>query len=284
MAQNQGSSKYNLLLIAAAIVLLVGFVFWSIFFRSDHQSKKVVQQPVPTVQPTIKATPAPAATPDTSPSEPTPTPKPLPSLGDSDTSVKEDLSALDSNLVSVLVNDELLRKFVRAVLALSDGNIVQNYRPVNSPSGALLVDDAGQIGDEHQFTISADNFARYNKYLQILLEIKPHSAARLYRYYYPLLQEAYEELGLPEKSFNTVMLKAIDNMLSQPSISGYPYYADAAVSEKLHQPSVMYLYTDPRLEKLSGVEKLKMRMGPANAKKFEAWIKKMQVELQGMRF
>ena len=80
--------------------------------------------------------------------------------------------------------------------------------------------------------------------------------AALYFHFYPLFQQAYQNLGYPNGYFNDRLVATIDNLLAAPDVTG-----DIA----LVRPNVMYQFADPKLERLSAGQKPMLRMGPANA-------------------
>jgi hypothetical protein len=209
------------------------------------------------------------------PSEPALDPgPPLPKLNDSDAAVKSELSALHEASLALLVNDELLRKFVRAINSLSEGKVVQSHRPVQSPSGHFRTESNGYFTADNQreYTIAVANFTRYEIFIDSVLSLKPEQAVGLYQRYYPLLQQAYNELGLKETSFKRVTLKAIAHATTLlPEFSG---------DEVLLQPSVMYKFADEDVEQLSQVQKLLLRMGPRNSARLQLWLKSLDSKLR----
>lgn len=275
-------------LIVLAIVILagLGFFIWNTFLHAPAQEQKVQKVPLVAETPPASAPQAPLVqeveeAPVVEEVEPEPILPPLPALNASDSEIKDALSGLNENILALIVNDELIRKFVRAVNGMHEGKIVQTFRPVNSPEGTFAATDVGMdsSGEMRVFKISSENFNRYEQHISVLTALDPKTAVAMYLRYYPLLQSAYEELGLREPSFHVVMLSAIKNATQKPSIAGYDYYATSAEQEKLVQPSVMFAYQSKPIEALSGLEKLKIRMGPRNALKLESWLQRAQGEL-----
>jgi hypothetical protein len=75
-----------------------------------------------------------------------------------------------------------------------------------------------------------------------------------------LLQEAYAEIGYPNRDFDATLLRAIDTVINARTAEG-PF--------QLVKPRVMYLYADSEIESYSPVEKQLLRMGPQNAEKLK---------------
>ena len=94
--------------------------------------------------------------------------------------------------------------------------------------------------------------------------------AALYKRFYPLLEEAYREMGLKKGNFHTVMLGAIDNLLAAPVVEQ---------DILLVRPKVFYQYADPALEKLPASHKLLLRMGPDNTRRLQESLKNLRAKL-----
>jgi hypothetical protein len=86
----------------------------------------------------------------------------------------------------------------------------------------------------------------------------------------PLFQQAYEDLGNPNRLFNARLLEVIDHLLQTP---------DVREPVRLVRPSVYYKYADPKLESLSSGQKLLIRMGPENAGAIKAKLREIQAAL-----
>jgi DUF3014 family protein len=81
------------------------------------------------------------------------------------------------------------------------------------------------------------------------------AVAGVYFHYYPLFQQAYQNLGYPNGYFNDRLVQVIDVLLATPQPG----------TIELTRPNVMYTYADPALEARPAGQKLLMRMGPENA-------------------
>ena len=211
---------------------------------------------------------------------PAPAPEPLPDLNQSDASVMAALKGLNVNgLVEMVIPDQVLRKFVRAVDAVDDGRIVTEYRPIASPQGSFVTDSfnvkvaGGELGESQQveqFRISPKNYLRYTLFVQVLSALDSDAAVATYKRYYPLLDKAYQELGMNKGNFHSVLVRAIDKALSAPEASG---------DMSLIRPKIYFEFSDPALEKMPEVYKLMLRMGPENAAKVKASLKDIRQRL-----
>lgn len=258
-----GASKLLALLVGLGAIGAIGYFM----VKEDVIPSTPKLHELPVVQPS-QAQASSAAAPQSKPeyAEPVPVPQvePLPDLNQSDASVLAALKGLNINgLVEMLVPDEMIRKFVRAVVSLEDGKIVTDYAPIQSPQGAFVTDvftvkvSGGEVGSQQeveQYRISPKNYLRYTVFVQVLSSLESDAAYGVYKRFYPLLNSAYKEMGL-QGNFHSVLVRAIDKTLQAPDVGG-----DMA----LIHPKVFYQFADPALESMPSSHKLLFRMGPDN--------------------
>ena len=214
-------------------------------------------QPVLTPTPPAIETPAPPAVeaPPTIqfPVPPVATPKPLPALDQSDAQLREALSGLgaEPNWLEKAVFEDFVRRVVATVDSLTTSKIPLRLLPVKTAPGKFetAVDTDG-------IRLKPENSMRYAAYMRALEAIDPARVVALYIQYYPLFQQAYQELGYPKGYFNDRLVAVIDHLLATPPVQA---------PVRLVQPEVMYRYADPELEARSAGQKLLMRIGNANA-------------------
>jgi hypothetical protein len=211
---------------------------------------------------------------------PAPVPQPLPDLDQSDASVLAALKGLNVNgLVEMVIPQDMLRKFVRAVNVIEEGKVITDYRPIASPQGTFAADSfnvkvsGGELGEQQdveQFRVSPKNYLRYTLFVQVISALDSDASIALYKHFYPLLNKAHQELGLNKGNFHSMLIRAIDKVLSAPDANG---------DLLLIHPKVYYEFADPVLEKLPEVHKLMLRMGPDNAEKIKASLRNARVKL-----
>lgn len=201
--------------------------------------------------------------------EPEPERAPPPPLDDSDKTVFADLTSLSSDgaLAKWLVSDEVIRKWVAAVNTAAKGNLVHKHRPFKNIPGTIAVAEEGATG----LTLSPDNYHRYDQPVRLFALVDTGTAVDLYRYWYPRLNQAYGELGIKGKSFHQQLLAAIDQVLAAPQVEE---------PIQLVRPSVYYKFADPKLEKLPGLHRLMIRMGPDNAERVKEKLRDLKTELE----
>ena len=183
---------------------------------------------------------------------------PLPPLQDSDAALREWLSALigGKSFDALLQSKDLVRRIVATVDNLPRKNVptrIMAHKPV--PGG---------------FAPEAGNARRYTPYVRALESVDTRALVERYRKSYPLFQQAYAELGYPNRYFNDRVVEAIDDMLAAPDLASPP---------ELVQPKVFYQYADPALEGRSAGQKIMMRMGAENAAKAKAKLREIRAEL-----
>ena len=187
-------------------------------------------------------------------SEPMPVmpPEPLPVLNESDPDVKQGLADIAGAdfLPQYLVTEQVISRVVASIDSLTSRQVPVHINPIRPAENKLLVDKEGE-----SLVLSAQNFARYDGYVELLQNMDTGSLVAFYRRYYPLFQQAWEEnggLGL----FNDRLFEVIDNLLETPDIPG-PVY--------LTKYEAVYLFEDPELEAMTAGQKVFARMGSANA-------------------
>jgi hypothetical protein len=265
-------------LLAVGLLAIAGLAYFLWQSSQPDPSKKIAQapppaavvvEPEPVIEPELEA-PVVAET-----TEPEPKPDPLPALSNSDTYVINKLAELSAGdaLVKLLIPDNLLLKSVRAVMALDEGLVVHDYRPAQSPAPAFKVSKINEpldIDIGQRYTLSPENYQRYQPWVSVLSSIDKKTLASLYQRLSPLLEEAYQQHGIDRGNFHNVLLTAMDSLLAAPVM------AEEIV---LVQPKVFYQYQDPMLEKAPQAHRLLWRMGPENTKAIQASLRELKQEL-----
>ena len=175
---------------------------------------------------------------------------PLPPLEQSDEYFKLELVEIFGRLIGeILADSGAIEKVVATVDNLPRDHIAERIRPVGSIGGQFEI--GGQDGSGG-FSISADNYRRYDELVALATTADLNEVVDMYRRFYPLFQSAYTELGYPDGYFNDRLVEVIDHLLATPEPTG---------PVELVRPHVLYEYADPELEGLSSGRKLLLRMG-----------------------
>jgi hypothetical protein len=235
----------------AAAVVVVGLAVGAVWYRSKmHDKPAPVAQPV--TAPPVK--PAPPEEPEIEhPVPPVAMPEPLPALGESDAPMQGALVDLlgKEPVEKYLVPQDVIRHIVVTIDNLSTEKVAERIRPLKPTPGSLAVS-----GTEDAPTLDPANYERYRPLVQLLRNTDTKLLIATYTRYYPLFQEAYENLGHPPRYFNDRVIQVIDHLLATP---------DLRDPIALTQPGVLYEYADPKIEALSAGQKLLIRMGSDNA-------------------
>lgn len=183
----------------------------------------------------------------------------LPPLSASDEPFKAHLRLLAGALpVSWLNGDQLLQKIVVQIDNVSRGELIYQHSPLVAPTGSLL---ATETEEEEVYLLDTSSYARYNLYADFMANLDQDLLLAFYRYYEPLLDQAYIKLGNEPGRFRSVLLSALQKVISAPVVEG---------PIRLTRPLISYEFEDPELENLSMVEKQLIRMGPENTRKIQA--------------
>lgn len=187
----------------------------------------------------------------------------LPTLGASDAVVRRLAEEVTSHprLASWLVSDELIRRFVTAVVDLSRGST-----PL--PSLEMLIPDEPFSVQASQESLLVDpaSYRRYDLLADVVASIDTEGAAEVYHRLLPLFREAYRELGVPDVEFEEVLARAMGNLLSVEVPDG-PVEVREAVGR--------YDYVDERLQALTPAEKHVLRLGPENARRVQEKLREL---------
>lgn len=224
--------------------------------------------PKPLAPPTAPAVQRPAPEPQIRfPVAQQPAEKPLPALDASDATLRNALDELlpEKTFVGVFQLRDFVRRVVATVDNLPRDKTAVRLLPVKQAGGKFLV-----TGKDDNLALGAGNGARYALYVRLAEALDTAKLVALYVHFYPLFQQAYQELGYPKGYFNDRLVEVIDHLLAAPEMKA---------PAKLVQPKVFYLYSDPDLEARSAGQKILMRAGSENAARIKAKLRDIRGEL-----
>jgi len=245
---------------AAAVVLAgIGALYYFYAVRGPVQ----VAAPPPQAHPAAPAPSEPAIEHPVPASGQSAAP-PLPELKDSDQPIASALAGIPNGtgIEKFLVPQNLIRHVVATIDNLPRKKVAVDVRPVKPTSGEFEVS-----GTADHLTLNPDNFKRYGPFVDFVKSMDASALAGVYFKFYPLFQQAYEDLGYPTEYFNDRVIEVIDHLLETPDVQG---------PIELVQPNVMYLYADPKVEALSAGQKTLIRMGPENASVIKTKLREMR--------
>jgi hypothetical protein len=244
------------LLVAAIIVL----VFW--FLSRDAEVPAPGRDDDPGAGTSQESAPPPEQAPAA------PTVEPLPSLAESDGFVRNLLRRLSDHpaLGEWLATPYLVESFVAAIENLSLGASPARHLSAFAPDGSF---EAEQSADG--LTATAATYARYDLVTGVFARLDPRASADVYRRLKPLLQEAYAELGYPDRDFDEAVTTTIRMLLATPTPASAP---------ALERTVASFRYADPALEELPAAQKQFLRLGPANMTRIKAQLRRLADELE----
>jgi Protein of unknown function (DUF3014) len=192
---------------------------------------------------------------------------PLPPLSESDSALRAAISGLvgEKALLEFFAMTGIASKIVATVDNLPRSKVATKVLPVRGPGGAFIVE-----GNLEERVIGNANAARYSAHLRLAEAIETKRLAAVYVRFYPLLQQAYRELGYPQGHFNDRLVAVMDHLLGTPVIDG---------PIRVVQPKVLYEFADPSLEARSAGQKLLLRMGAANSERLKGMLREFRREI-----
>lgn len=267
-------------LIAAAVVVVIALILAAKFVFLDRNRELVGPQRVESIPVPEKKQEAPVKTRPRYPvseirvdaqhrSMPEVEEEPLPELAQSDEPLREMVAGMDAGerLDDLFIFDSIIRHFVVTVDNMAREKLPQKYRFAESVAGSFVVEETDDLD---RYFLDPENYQRYTPFIEVAEVIDLSALLGIYSRYYPLFQEAYEELGYPARYFNDRLIEVIDHLLAAPRVEG---------RIELVRPKVFYRFADPELESLSAGQKAMIRMGPDNAERIKTRLRELRALL-----
>jgi hypothetical protein len=252
---SKGPRVEILVAVAAAVVVAAGI--WWFWLRSPAPEPPPAPPPV-------------AEGPEAGPPAYDVPPLDLPELRASDAFVRDMVARLSSHpqLAAWLVPDRLIERFVLVVVELAGGQNPASHIRFMAPEADFTVREV-----DGRLVIAPESHRRYDLLAATFASLDTQGTVQLYRQMLPLLEEAFQELGLPDQTFDATLQMAIQNL--------------QAVDVPPESPEVVphegvYEYRDPEMEGRRGGEKAMARMGPQNVRRIQGKLQELADEL-GMR-
>lgn len=195
----------------------------------------------------------------------------LPLLNDSDQLIRDGVVSLTRHegVNAWLSPNELIRKFVAFVDGVAVGQVVKDPVWILAPEGPFL---AQQIS-EKVYLLDGASYKRYDFFTAVVVSLDARRAAEFFVLVRPMLQQAYDELGYPNRKFDDVVFQAIGRLLETPVINE---------PIRLVRPVVMYQFENKKLESLSAAQKQLIRMGPKNTRTLQVKLSEIALELRAL--
>ena len=263
------SQRKTILITAAVLVVLVigaGLLYWWYYMRPTA--------PAPVVEPPKAQEPSPPPPPaEPKPAEEKePPPKPaveLPALDQSDNFVKQTLKGLSPH--GKIADWMKIKNVIRVITAAVD-NIARGESP-RANLGFLFYGQVFSVGEKGgKLYLHPKSYERYDLLTDAFVSLNTGRMVQAYGKLKPLFQEAYRELGYPQKDFHSTLIQAIQRVLDAPVV-------EREVLLKEEGKGVNYLYVDDGLEDMNEVQKHLLRMGPKNTRKIQHKLREIALAL-----
>lgn len=265
----KSQSAVGPILVIAALAV-VGYFGWQYWSASNRAQLAESPGASPSDQPDAPAQPAfPIEGVAVAPEADAPV-EPLPDLAESDSAALDALAGVigQEQPPAVILGEHIVERIVVSIDNLTRRQLPSRGLPVRTADGPLLTatDPSGVT------VIDERNFARYADYMALVEAFDVDAAVAQYVRAYPLFQQAYRELGYPDRHFNDRLVAVIDHLLAAPT----PNLPIALVPEKAG-----YTYADPALHSASAGHKMLIRIGPDNAAVVKAKLRALRDALAG---
>ena len=248
----EGSKAFRSIGIAVAVIVLVGLGVWFWLSRAEP-----APEAAPEVEPVAVAEPPPA-----------PPPPPLPDLDGSDAFLSALFAALTANpdALAWLLGEDLARQIVVAVESVAEGESPRRPLAGLGPREAFATEEV-----DGELVIAPASFARYDGLAAAISEADAAGVAAAVQRVLPLLEEAYAELGRPDRTFREALLAALDRLVAVP-------LPQAPI--RVREATLRYQYLDPRLEGLDEASKHLLRFGPDNQRRVQTALADLRAAIQ----
>ena len=184
----------------------------------------------------------------------------LPPLGELDPAVRDLVRSLTSSALVErwLATSNLARQMAALVQGAAAGPTPLRFLAPLRPSGRFEV-----VERQDRTVIAPETHARYDAMTSVITSLDATALAGAYRTLSPRLEDAHDELGTPDASFDGSLRRVLDQLVATPVPSG---------PLRVVPRGGVYAFEDPALEGLSPVQKLLLRSGPDNARRIQAQL------------
>lgn len=178
---------------------------------------------------------------------------------------------------NLLQTDQFPRRLVATLDNLARPHAPLAAWPVMPTTGRFTVESRSGAT-----VIAAANAARYNPFVSMATSVDAGKAAKLYRRMYPLLQQAYRELGY-DRYLNDRVVQVIDTLLATPEPASPPRVRLTEVKGPIAmvRPWVHYRFEDPELENLGAGQKILLRVGVDHERRLKKKLAEFRSHLVG---
>ena len=99
----------------------------------------------------------------------------------------------EKTVIQFFYANDIIRRLVVTIDNLPRENISARLVPFKPVAGQFSVKE-----NNNAYYLDSDNFKRYEPYIELIQNIDTKKIVDIYRYFYPLFQQQYAELGYPD--------------------------------------------------------------------------------------
>lgn len=283
--QNSGDGTTKWLLVVLAIAA-AGYgawyarEYWASNSRGttvavDAASPAIAAEPV-AAQPAPEPAAAPPTEEEAAPQHPVPVAVDAMPGDDAQALDRMAVQWLGSRALKFLVMPGLAHHVVATIDNLPRSHAAPRLWPLSPVGGHIQLtptEQGPQIADA--------NSARYDAVVGFVTSLEPAQVAQWYRQAYPVLQQAYENLGYPQQYFNDRLIAVIDHLLRtpEPAAPAFVHLVQVQGQVAPQQPWLRYEYADPALQALSAGQKMLLRLGAAHRQSIKTYLQALRSQI-----
>jgi len=254
--------------VLAVLVIGAGVLYWWYHMRAPAPAPAPMVEPPKAQEPSQPPSPAEAKPAEEKEPPPEPAVK-LPALGQSDDFVKQTIKGLSPH--GKIADWMKIKNIIRVITAAVD-NIGGGKSP-RAHLGFLFYGQVFPVSEKGgKIYLDSKGYERYDLLTDAFVSLNTGRTIQAYEKLKPLFQEAYRELGYPQKDFHSTLIRAIKRILDAPIVE-----REALLKEE--GKGVNYLYIDEGLEEMNEIQKHLLRMGPKNTRKVQQKLREMALAL-----
>ncbi|MCC4600139.1 DUF3014 domain-containing protein [Xanthomonas melonis] len=255
-----------------AVPLIAGAAWW--LFSGQRETSGASPAPRNRTADAVATAAAPPPPAPAGPRHPVQIPSPdaadaaIPGLAQSDDAAWQALLDLlqDDTALSLVLRPHLIERVVVMIDNLTQPSISRRASVLQPVPGELQV-----VAAADRTVIDDANARRYAPYVAAFTRVDAQALVRSYVRFYPLFQQAYANLGAPDRYFNDRVVDVIDHLLRTPD----PQHPIDVVRDARGR----YRFVDPALEGLSVGQKAIVRLGPEQASRVRTQLQHIRKAL-----
>ncbi len=263
----ESQNKSILIAVAVLVILLLGagVLYW--YYTGPPAAPPAIEQPK-AAEPSQPPPPAEVKVAEEKEAPPQPEVK-MPALDQSDDFVRQMMKNLSPHgkLAEWLKIKDIIRVFVAAVDNIANGKSPRPQLGFLSPGQAFQVSEK-----RDRIYLDPKGYGRFDIISDAFVSLSSSRTVQVYQTLKPLFQEAYRELGYPQKDFHTTFIRALKRILDTPIV-------EREILLKEEGKGLNYILIDEGLEEMNEVQKHLLRLGPKNTQKIQQKVREIALAL-----